>query len=283
MAAPSNSDDLFVQTADQSTTAAPTPPKPRQGYGPNEIVKEIFSYLGFRERARCASVCKQWHEIADDDLAYRRQYRLDILDRKSVWEPEAYSCYPSTCCKSCHRTLPFKKISDDMKWRRLRGLYVKNKRFPEFCISCQDLRDRDLAYLQRWRPDMPGRTIMWAEAPPKEGWKKLYIHDIVLQFDIKHNREASSMDQLEAYANRPAIPYHEKNAGIEDRWKKETNVNGMKVLWILEGAKKWKPIPRWTLSRIAKSDMVSYHVEFELACRGYLRSKRSILSAAIEL
>ena len=272
MAAPSDPDDLFLRTADQSTTAAPTPPKPRQGYGPNEIVKEIFSYLDLRERARCASVCKQWHEIADDELAYRRLYRLDILDRKSVWEPEAYSCYPSTCCKSCHRALPFEKISDDMKWRRLRGLYVKSKPFPEFCISCQDLRDRDLAYLQRWRPDMPGRTIMWAEVPPKEGWKELYIHDIVLQFDIKHNREASSMDQLEAYANRPVIPYHEKNAEIEAYWMRKTNDDAREVLLILWGAKKWKIIPRLTLWAIAKWHKVSYHVEFELACRGWMRS-----------
>ena len=282
MAAPSNSKDLSLQKADQSTTPTPTPPNRRQGYGPNEIVNEIFSYLDFRERARCASVCKQWHEIADDDLAYRRQYRLDILDRKSMWDARPYIRYPPVCI-SCHRDLPDQEFSDPMLYQTPMWLYWPSDPDPLVCISCQEILERDLAYLERWRPDLPGRTILWEETPPKEGWREFYILDKILQFDVKHDRMVSSRHKLEAYASRPAIPYHEKNAGIEDYWKRKTNDNGWKVLGILQGAKKYKPIPRLTLWTMAKSDKVCYHVEFELACRGYMRSKNSKLMSAIEL
>ena len=283
MAAPSNPEYLFLQTADQSTTAAPTPPKPRQGYGPNEIVKEIFSYLDFRERARCASVCKQWHEIADDDLAYRRQYRLDILDRKSQWEPTPPHVRTPFVCKSCHRDITYPKYSRAQLDQRHTWEFVCMHALNTVCICCRELRDRDLAYLRHWRPDIPGRTIMWPETPPQEGWKKLYIDNNILHFNVTHDRIEKSKPKLEAYANRPVIPYHEKNAGIEDRWKRKTNENPWKVEGILQGAKKWRPIPRWKLWRIAESDNVSYHVEFELACRGYMRSWRSYLWSAIEL
>ena len=124
---------------------------------------------------------------------------------------------------------------------------------------------------------------MWEEAPPKDGWKKFYIRDKVLQFDVKRDRIGSSVHKLEAYARRPAIPHCEKNAGIEDYWKRKTDGNGWKVLGILRGAKKWKPMPRLRLWMMAKSDKVSYRVEFELACRGYMRSEYCYLSSAIEL
>ena len=177
----------------------------RQGYGPNEIVSEIFSYLDFRERARCASVCKQWHEIADDDLAYRRQYRLDILDRKSMWKPTPYNRHPSVCI-SCHRDLHYdEKYVRAMLYHSRKWGYVPGNFHPLVCISCHEILERDLAYLRRWRPDLPGRTIMWEERPPKGGWKKFYIHDKILQFDVMHNRYGSSMHRLKAYANRPVI------------------------------------------------------------------------------
>ena len=266
-----------------SSSKQPTPPPNRRhGYGPNEIVNKIFSYLDFRERARCASVCKQWHEIADDDIAYRRQYRLDILDRRSMWESMSYSRSP-TVCISCHRDLPYPKVSRAMLYQmRTRG-YVPSGPYPLVCISCQEIYERDLAYLRHWRPDMPGRTIMWEQTPPKEGWKNFYIHDKILQFDVKHDRIGSSKYKLEAYARRPVIPYHEKNVGIENHWKRKANDNPWKVRGILQGAKKWKPIPRLRLWMMAKSDKISYHVEFELACRGYMRSERCDLWAAIQL
>ena len=161
--------------------------------------------------------------------------------------------------------------------------YVPGNPYPLVCISCHEIRERDMAYLGRWSPDLPGRTIMWEETPPKMGWKKFYIYDKVLQFDVMHNREGTSMDELEAYASRPVIPYHEKNAGIENGWRRKANRNPGEVLWMLRGAKKWKPIPRLMLWRMAKSDKVSYHVEFELACRGLLRSRYCFLWAVIEL
>ena len=254
-----------------------TPPNRRQGYGPNEIVNEIFSYLDFRERARCASVCKQWHEIADDDLAYRRQYRLDILIRKMMWEHPPYSSFRNVCI-SCRRELFYQgEISRDMldDWRT----WGYRSRFPYrlVCTSCKKIVDRDLAYLRHWCPDMPGRTIMWDETPPKEGWKKFYIYDKILESDAVHNKYRSSMHKLEAYASRPVIPYHENNAWIEDRWRRVTNGDSWKVREILQGAMKWKPIPRLKLWMFAKSDEVSYDVEFELACRGILWSEWCVL------
>ena len=78
---------------------------------------------------------------------------------------------------------------------------------------------------------------MWEETPPREGWKKFYILEQILHFDVKHNRAGSSKHKLGAYASRPVIPYHEKNAGIEDHWRRRTRENERKVLGILQGAK----------------------------------------------
>lgn len=130
---------------------------------------------------------------------------------------------------------------------------------------------------------MPDRTSGRQETPPKEGWKKFYIQEKIKQFDAQHRRRVTIAFELKAYASRPVIPYHEKNAGIEDHWNRETSENDRKVLDILRGAKKMKPIPRLKLWTMAKSDKVSYHVEFELACRGYMRSKKSVLADAIAL
>ena len=130
---------------------------------------------------------------------------------------------------------------------------------------------------------MPDRTSGWQETPPKEGWKKFYIQEKIKQFDAQHDRIVTIAFRLKAYASRPVIPYHEKNAGIEDHWNRKTSEDARKVREILQGAKKMKPIPRLKLWTMAKSDNVSYHVEFELACRGYMRNKKCILADAIAL
>ena len=109
------------------------------------------------------------------------------------------------------------------------------------------------------------------------------MNEKINQFDAEHKRRVSNKSTLEAYASRPVIPYHTKNAGIEDHWKRKTSDDSWKVLDILQGAKEKEPIPRLKLWRMAKSDKVSYDVEFELACRGYMRGEKSWLKLAIAL
>lgn len=47
---------------------------------PMEIAHEIFSHLGYRDRARCAQVSKGWRDIADDKQGYKEQYNRDFPD-----------------------------------------------------------------------------------------------------------------------------------------------------------------------------------------------------------
>ncbi len=47
---------------------------------PTEIAYKIFSYLGYRDRARCAQVSKSWRVIADDNESYKNQFDRDRSD-----------------------------------------------------------------------------------------------------------------------------------------------------------------------------------------------------------
>ena len=47
---------------------------------PTEIAYEIFSHLGYRDRARCAQVSTSWRVIADDNESYKNQFDRDCPD-----------------------------------------------------------------------------------------------------------------------------------------------------------------------------------------------------------